>query len=80
MSELKKVGVLWKPRDGAKSLGSGVMTIAGMKQRFVILKNDYKTKESQPDFTLMSGDEPETDNWKPSTEKTVEITEDDIPF
>ena len=51
MSELKKVGVLWKPRDGAKSLGRGVMTIAGMKQRFVILKNDYKTKESKPAVT-----------------------------
>jgi hypothetical protein len=43
---MRKVGVLWKPRPGAKSLGSGSITVNGLKQRFVILRNDRKAEGS----------------------------------
>ena len=58
---MRKVGVLWKPREGAKSLGSGSLTVNGMKQRFVILDNRFKQGPNDPDFVLMSGQPPEPD-------------------
>lgn len=58
---MRKVGVLWKPREGAKSLGSGSLTVNGMKQKFVILENRYKQGPNDPDFVLMSGHPPEPD-------------------
>lgn len=62
--KLRKVGVMWKPKPGAKSLGSGALTINGLRQKFVVLKNDHKTEGSrEPDFTLMSSDEPEADEY-----------------
>lgn len=59
---LRRVGAMWKPKPGAKSLGSGSLSINGLRQRFVIFKNDRKQAGSQqPDYLLMSGDEPEQD-------------------
>lgn len=66
---LRRVGALWKPKPGAKSLGSGSMTIAGMKQRFVIFRNDRKSKDTDPDYLLMAGDEPEVDNYVRSRQR-----------
>ena len=61
---LRRVGVLWKPRPGAKSKGSGSITINGLKQRFVILPNDHRREGSKdPDYVLLSGDEPEVDSY-----------------
>ena len=61
---LRRVGALWKPKPGAKSLGSGSITVNGLRQRFVILKNDRKKDgSSEPDYALMSGDEPEVDDY-----------------
>ena len=60
---LRKVGALWKPKPGARSLGSGMMTINGLQQRFVVLANDRKKAEKEPDFVLMSGDEPTVDTY-----------------
>jgi hypothetical protein len=61
---LRRVGALWKPKPGAKSFGSGSMTINGLRQRFVVLRNDKKQEGStQPDFVLMSGDPPEVDQY-----------------
>ena len=61
---LRRVGALWKPKPGAKSLGSGSITVNGLRQRFVILKNDRKKAgSSDPDYVLMSGDEPEVDQY-----------------
>jgi len=73
------------------------MTINGLRQRFVILKNERKVPgSSQPDYLLMSGDEPEPDQYAqrqqaqgdlvippepPKTRETgCEPTDDDIPF
>ena len=61
---LRRVGALWKPRPGSKSLGSGSVTVGGLKQRFIVLKNDRKPAGSkEPDYLLMSSDEPEADRY-----------------
>ena len=77
MGDLRKIGAFWKPREGAKSLGSGVVTVAGMKQKFVMFKNDYKDKDTQPDYNLMAGDEPEVDEYE--AKKKAE-PDDDVRF
>jgi hypothetical protein len=61
---LRKVGAIWKPKPGAKSKGSGSVTVNGLRQRFVILVNDRKAEGSRdPDYVLMSSDEPEADTY-----------------
>ena len=61
---LRRVGALWKPRPGAKSLGSGSVTINGLRQRFIVLRNDRKKDGSnEPDYLLMTSDEPEVDTY-----------------
>ena len=80
---LRKVGALWKPKAGAKSLGSGEVTINGQKQRFVILENEYKTAGSkQPDYVLKSSDEPEADSYVPKAQGDGDPAgrDDSIPF
>jgi hypothetical protein len=63
-SKWRKVGAMWKPKVGAKSKGSGSLTIGDKKQRFVIFVNEDKTGDSAlPDYLLMSTDEPETDSY-----------------
>lgn len=40
------------------------MTINGLRQRFVILRNERKAEGSkEPDYVLMSSDEPEVDEY-----------------
>lgn len=61
----KRVGSMWKPKPGAKSLGSGSMTINGWKQKFVIFRNDRKTEgTNQPDYQMMAYDPPEEDTYE----------------
>ena len=65
-SSLRRVGALWKPKPGAKSLGlgSGNLTINGLRQRFVVLRNTRKKDgSSEPDYLLMSSDEPDVDEY-----------------
>lgn len=87
--KLRRVGAIWKPRAGAKSLGSGTVTINGLRQRFVILKNDRKVDGSRdPDYVLLSSDAPEADEYAreqhaPAPGRQPEpsgATDDDIPF
>ena len=62
--QLRRVGAMWKPRAGSKSLGSGSVTVNEMKQRFIVLRNDRKPETSQqPDYWLVSSDQPETDEY-----------------
>jgi hypothetical protein len=85
---LRRVGALWKPKPGGKSLGTGEITVNGFKQRFVVLRNDRKENGSrQPDYTLMSGDEPERDDYDRERQRAAshareseETQDDDIPF
>jgi hypothetical protein len=60
---LRRVGSLWKAKPGQRSKGSGSITINGLRQRFIVLPNDRKQNESQPDYVLMSSDEPEVDEY-----------------
>jgi hypothetical protein len=63
-SRLRRVGALWRPKPGAKSKGSGSVTVNGLRQRFVVLPNDRKTEGSRdPDYVLMSSEEPEVDEY-----------------
>ncbi len=74
--KLRKVGALWKPKPGARSLGSGMLTISGMQQRFVVLANDRKKADKEPDFVLMSADEPTVDTYV----KKEYIRDEDVRF
>ena len=92
---LRRVGALWKPKAGSKSLGSGALTIGTKRQRFIVVKNDRKAEGSrEPDYLLLSSDEPETDEYardraqgeraasRPAARdpEPFEATVDDIPF
>ena len=49
------IGVLWKSKPDSKSLGSSSITVNGLRQRFVILRNDRKEPDSQEaNYLLMS--------------------------
>jgi len=60
-SPLRRCGGLWKPKPGSQSLGSGSITVAELKQRFIVVRNDKKVKPEQPDYLLMAQGEPEVD-------------------
>jgi hypothetical protein len=47
--KLRRVGALWKPKPGGKSLGSGEITINGYRQRFIILRNGTSRGPSRDD-------------------------------
>ena len=81
---LHRVGALWKPKPGARSLGTGNLTVNGLRQWFVVLRNDRKTEGSkEPDYVLMSGDAPVVDEYardhSAATESQSEPGED-LPF
>lgn len=83
--KLRKVGSLWKPRSGGKSHGMGEVTINGLKQKFVVLTNDRKEPGSkQPDYVLMSSEEPEVDRYEGTRGARRpaggDLNADDIPF
>ena len=81
---LRRLGALWKPKPGARSLGTGNLTVNGLRQWFVVLRNDRKTEGSkEPDYVLMSGDAPGVDEYArdhpAATESQAEPGED-LPF
>ena len=82
MSKLRRVGALWKPKPDAKSKGTGEVTINGQKQRFVVLVNQYKEHDKQPDYVLMSSDQPEPDEYeqREAAPANTGNVEDQIPF
>ena len=80
---LHRVGVMWKPKPGSKAIGTGNVTINGLRQRFAIFRNDRKDKDTQPDYVLMSSDEPEVDSFardRESTPRGGRDRDDDIAF
>lgn len=88
-SKLAKVGAMWKPKPGGKSCGTGSVTIKGWKQRFVVLKNNRKKEGSnEPDWMLMSSNEPEADSYEAQPrgarserdDDRRQPPDDDIPF
>jgi hypothetical protein len=58
MSDLRRIGALWRPRPGSTVIATGVATIAGMRQRFFVVPNDRKHSEGAPDFVLLTNTEP----------------------
>jgi hypothetical protein len=56
---LRRIGGIWKPREGSRSLGSGVITIGGLRQRFLIFENDRRESAQAPDFVVLASKEPE---------------------
>lgn len=61
---LKRIGAIWKPKPGSKSLGSGKVTVDGMKQGFVILRNDRKQADSKdPDYLMYSSEPAVADDY-----------------
>ncbi len=84
--KLKKVGAMWRPKPGGKSCGSGSFELKGWKQRFVVLKNTRKVDGSrEPDWFLMSGDEPEPNvrdqrSGDDRRDERDDDRRDDVPF
>ena len=83
-ARLRRVGAIWKPRAGAKHLGSGQVSIDGQLQRFLVLRNDHKKPGSkQPDYVLLSSEEPIEDPYERNRHAAPprdDTPEDDIPF
>lgn len=60
----QKIGAAWNPRTPGKAMCSGSVTVRGWKQRFSLFPNTDKTEGSkQPDYVLVSWDEPEEDSY-----------------
>jgi hypothetical protein len=79
--QLRDVGAMWKPKPEAKSEGSGSVTIGGMKQWFVVVKNKHRIDGSnQPDFKLISSKEPEEDTYTPKAQGDGDPGSEDVPF
>lgn len=55
-TKLKPIGVLWKPKDPeSKVLLSGQVDLPdGTKLRVKMMKNNFKEKETQPDYKLFT--------------------------
>lgn len=82
---LRRCGGLWKPRPGSSSLGSGSITVGDLKQRFIVVRNDKKTKPEQPDYLLLAQGDPEADAYvrehRPATQPLASASPDgDAPF
>ena len=70
--KLHRVGALWKGKEGSKARASGTMTVAGMKQSFAVFVNEKKRPGSnQPDYVLLSREEPETDEYVQRVSETT---------
>lgn len=79
-NKLRKVGAMWKPREGSKAKGSGEVTVNGLRQKFVIFTNDYKKSDREPDYVLMSSNEPEVDSYAVKNSERAEVRDADVPF
>jgi uncharacterized protein (DUF736 family) len=42
---------------------TGSISVCGLKQKFVVLPNDRKNDDAQPDYLLMSSSDPEVDPY-----------------
>jgi hypothetical protein len=49
---LKRIGALWKPKPGGKAALSGVLSLLGEDLRVVVLKNEQKKTDRDPDYIL----------------------------
>ena len=49
---LKRIGALWRPKPGGKAALSGTLSLLGEDLRIVVLKNEQKKNERDPDYIL----------------------------
>ena len=49
---LRRIGALWRPREGGKAALSGVISFLGEDLRVVVLKNEQKKGPRDPDYIL----------------------------
>jgi uncharacterized protein (DUF736 family) len=82
MSKEDKIGALWlnSSKSGVKYM-SGSVTIDGVTTKLVVFKNNYKEKETHPDYVINKskpvGAEAAAEPMKKVFQKDFE---DDIPF
>ena len=68
---LRRIGSLWRPKPGAKVALSGTLDLLGDSLRVVVLKNEKKHGERDPDFVLYRSieDEPKKDAVPPARDE-----------
>ena len=49
---LRKIGALWRPKPGGKAALSGSLDFLGESVRIIVLKNEKKHGDRDPDFVL----------------------------
>jgi len=49
---LKRIGSLWRPKPGGKAALSGSLDFLGESVRIIVLKNEKKHGDRDPDFVL----------------------------
>ena len=77
---LKRIGAAWKGKPNSKALLTGAITVAGKKQRWMLFKNDKKTEDREPDYVILSGQEPEVDDFaQPSQDAPARALVNELP-
>jgi hypothetical protein len=59
---LKRIGALWRPKPGGKAALSGTIDLLGDSLRVVVLKNERKRNERDPDYILHRALDDQGDN------------------
>jgi hypothetical protein len=77
---LKRIGAAWKGKPESKALLTGTITIDGKRQRWLLFKNDKKqgSSSSEPDYVILSGTEPEVDEYAHSGSQKRTPPPDDL--
>jgi hypothetical protein len=63
---LKRIGALWRPKPGGKAALSGTIELLGESLRVVVLKNERKRNERDPDYILHRALDDQNNNGGPS--------------
>lgn len=78
MAEENKIGALWAKKSAKGDYFTGQIELNGEKIPVVVFFNSNKTKETQPDWSILRAQPREQkENPQPTPE---DITPSDIPF
>ena len=72
------IGALWIKEGKKGDYFTGNIEINDEKIKIVVFKNNYKSKDNQPDYRILKAKETNTEEL-PCTDVT-EAQEDDLPF
>ena len=50
---LRKIGAAWRGKDGSKAALSGSLDFLGESLRFVVVKNEHRKGDRDPEFLVM---------------------------